>query len=175
MLIVLGTVIAAIVIGGGLYYYGPAELREMPAAESSEASALGADQATDVPFTVIAEGPDAADASERKNYAVFDEEELDRLWAMAYGEGAPAMPAIDFEKEYVIGVFAGQKSSGGHSIAVEDVSDEKALRYVSIVLTTPGSGCVSTQALTSPFQIITVPFSDRELARVEKEAIALCS
>lgn len=173
MLMILGTAVAAIAIGTGLYYFGPEELREVPAS-GSEASALGTSQGTDVPFTVLAEGTDAANVPARKNYAVYDADELARLWTMAYGASGPAVPSVDFDTHYVIAVFAGEKPTGGYSIKVEDVSDQAALRYVSILLTTPGAACTTTQAITSPFQIVTVPFSDRELARVEKQTEGPC-
>jgi hypothetical protein len=175
MLMVLGTTLAAIAIGAGLYYFGPDEFRSVPATPGSEAAALSADQAVAVPFTVVAEGDRAATVSARKNYAVYDQEGFDDLWAMAYGKDAPKAPAVDFDKDYVIDVFAGEKSSGGYAIDVEGVSDENALRYVSILHTVPGTGCVTSQALQSPFQIITVPFSDRELARRDKQAEGSCS
>ena len=175
MLIVLGAAVASIAVGTGLYYFGPDEFRKVPASETSEASVLSADQPAAVPFTVIAEGADAANVSARKNYAVYDKDEFARLWAMAYGEDGPAMPAIDFEKEYVIGVFAGEKSSGGYDIGVDKVTDENAVRSVAITLTVPGSACVVTQALTSPFQLVTVPFSARELSKVDTQVEGACS
>lgn len=170
MLIVLGIIIAAILVGAGLYFYGPDTLRETP---TQGASALGADQPTDVPFAVIAEGAQAS-MSERKNFAAYTHEDFVRLWAMAYGENAPAMPVVNFDSSYVIGVFAGQKSSGGHGIRVDSVTDGSSLRTVAITLTRPASDCVVTQALTSPFQIISVPFSDRDLARTEKDVEVAC-
>ncbi len=175
MLIVLGAAVASIAVGTGLYYFGPEEFRTVPASQTSEASALSADATTNVPFSVIAEGANAANVSARKNYAVYDQEEFARLWAMAYGEDGPAMPAVDFDKDYVIGVFAGEKATGGYDIAVDKVTDENGVRAISIVLTTPGSACMTTQALTSPFELVTVPFSSRELTRTETQVEGACS
>ncbi len=174
MLIVLGICLAAIVVGAGLYFYGPSELRETPALNGTEASALGADQAVPVSFTVLAEGTNASGVSERKNYAVYTQEDFVRLWTMAYGTDGEAMPAIDFDSQYVIGVFAGEKPSGGHTIDVASITDASSIRTVSMALTRPGEGCMVSQALTSPFQLIMVPVSDRELARTETEVVAAC-
>lgn len=174
MLIVLGICLAAILVGAGLYFYGPSELREAQVLEGTEASALGADQAVPVSFTVLAEGTNASGVSERKNYAVYTEEDFARLWAMAYGTDGQAMPSIDFDSQYVIGVFAGQKPTGGHTIEVASITDASSIRTVSMALTRPGEGCMTLQALTSPFQLIAVPVSDRELARTETEVEASC-
>lgn len=172
MLIILAVIVAAILVGAGLYFYGPDTLRQTPGA--GEATAIGADPSVDVPFTVLAQGEDSQ-VGERKNYAAYTEEDFARLWTLAYGEeGAPAMPAVDFEQEYVIGVFAGQKPSGGHDITVERVTDGNTLRTVAIRLVRPGAGCLTTQALTSPFEIIAVPLSDRELARIDKDVEGSC-
>lgn len=174
MLIVLGICLAAILVGAGLYFYGPSELRETQELEGTEASALGADQATPVSFTVLAEGTNASNVSERKNYAVYTQEDFRRLWTMAYGTDTSTMPSIDFDTQYVIGVFAGEKATGGHAIEVAGITDASSIRTVSIALTRPGDGCVVSQALTSPFQLIAVPVSDRELARIETEVEASC-
>jgi len=173
MLIVLGICLAAIVVGAGLYFYGPSEMRETPVLEGTEASALGSDQAESVSFTVLAEGTNASGVSERKNFAVYSEEDFVRLWAMT-GASASEMPAVDFESQYVIGVFAGEKASGGHTIEVTSVTDASSLRTVAIELTRPGTGCVVSQALTRPYQLIAVPVSDRSLARTENETEASC-
>lgn len=174
MIIVLGICLAAILIGAGLYFYGPEELRETPQPTGTQASPLTADQLEAVPFSVIGEGVRAADVSERKNYAVYVEEEFARLWTMAYGEDAPLMPEVDFASEYVIGVFAGQKPSGGHAIRVERIEDGNTVRTVSVTLEEPDSGCVVTQALTSPFQLVRVPLTDRDHARSETVVTVSC-
>ena len=174
MLIVLGISLAAIVVGAGLYFYGPSELRETPVLNGTEASVLSADQAVAVSFAVLAEGTNASSVSERKNFAAYTEEDFARLWAMAYGTGGETMPSIDFDTQYVIGVFAGEKSSGGHSIKVASVTDASSIRTVSMALMRPGEGCVVSQALTNPFQLIAVPVSDRELARTETEFTVAC-
>lgn len=175
MLIVLGMSTAAILVGAGLYVYGPAELRESPVLEGTEASATGVDQVLeDVSFTVLSEGTSAASVSERKNYAVYTEEDFARLWNMAYGSDAAALPSVDFERMYVIGVFAGEKPSGGHGIEVSRVTDAGDTRTIAVTLTAPGAGCMTTQALTSPFQFVTVPVSNANLARTEETATVPC-
>jgi len=175
MLIVLGIIVAAILVGAGLYFYGPGELRETPTREGNEASALSAEVAEDISFKVIAEGSNASSVAARKNYAVFDEGEFERLWTMAYGEEAPTLPSVDFDSQYVIGVFAGEKTTGGHAIKVEAITDENAVRNVAITIEIPSRDCLVTEALTSPFQIVVVPFSDRELIRTDTEVESSCS
>ena len=181
ILIVLGMCVAAIVVGVLFYIYGPAEMREVPSEtpsdlqEQASASANGtAAAAEDVSVTVLDAGMNAAAAPERKNIAAYDEEGFARLWAMAHIEGSTPMPDIDFSKQYVIGVFAGTKSSGGHSIAVSRVSDSGDTRTVAITLTKPGPGCITSQAITSPYQIVSVPLSSASLSRTENTVETSC-
>lgn len=166
-LIVLGICLAAIVVGGAFYMYGPDVLRENPLKETG-AGALGADLAEEVSFSVLVEGQDSQ-ITERKNFAAYSREDFEELWTRAFGENAPALPSVNFDESYVIGVFAGQKPSGGHSIAVTRVVDENTVRTVAITLTRPGTGCLTSQALTSPYQFVVVPFSDRPLAKTDQE------
>lgn len=175
MIIVLGMSTAAILVGAALYVYGPSELRETPQLENNEASAMGAGVVLeDVSFSVLAEGGNATGISERKNYAVYSEADFARLWNMAYGENPQAMPDVDFDTHYVISVFAGQKLSGGHAIAVSRVTEADNVRTIAVTLTAPGETCVVTEGLTSPFQFILVPVSAAELARTEETVTTPC-
>jgi len=173
MLIVLGIAVVALLAGLAFYYYGSSGVQEGQVAENVQASALSADAEEKIPFTVIAEGANAVDMSARKNYAVYDAEGFTRLWKMAQGEEGD-VPEVDFERDYVIGVFAGEQATGGHEIEVESVTDGNAVRTVAITLSKPGNGCVTTQALTSPYQFVSVPFSDRELTRTNTEIEVAC-
>lgn len=174
ILTVLGMCVAAIAIGTALYFYGPEELNEAAALDASGAAVATSEPLEDISFAVIAEGQNAAEVTERKNYAVYDEEEFARLWEMAYGSDAPAIPEVDFERFYVIGVFAGVKPSGGYAIAVTQVADSNAARTVSIALTSPGADCTVTDAFTSPFELIRVPASSLELVREDAPRTLNC-
>lgn len=168
MLIVLVIILGAILVGAALYFYGPEEVREVHTEPSMPSTVQT------VSFQVIAEGDMAAGVTERKNYAVYTEEDFRELWRMAYGENAPTLPRIDFTQNYVVGVFAGEKMSGGHTIAVSSVADSALERTISIALTRPGAGCVATQALTRPFQLVVLPLSDLTLSREESETEVAC-
>lgn len=175
MLFVLGITLAAIVIGALLYAYGPDTLREMPESTMVMAEPVfEEDGIGPVPFTVLSEGSRAVSAPVRKNYGVYDIEEFARIWKIAYGEDAPPLPSINFEEQYVIGAFAGEKPSGGHAIAVTRITDASNVRTVEMTLTQPGDGCIASQALTSPFQFVSVPMSGRVLERADSVVEAAC-
>jgi hypothetical protein len=158
-LIILGAALAAVVIGIGLYgaYSSDRELvQTTPPEETTQAPA----QPQSVSFRVLDAGANAANADTRKNAAAYSKDSLAQLWSIVYGSDAPAPPQIDFSKEYVIGVFAGQQSTGGYSIAVASVTDTGNTRSVAATITKPGKNCFTTEALTNPYQIVVVPLSD---------------
>jgi hypothetical protein len=79
------------------------------------------------------------------------------LWRQAHANRTPpAAPSVDFAKEMVIAVFMGQRSTGGYSIAIENVAfGEKEIR-VTVREQTPPPDAIVTQALTQPFHMVVV-------------------
>jgi len=72
------------------------------------------------------------------------------------GTGAGARPAVDFSRDIVIAAAAGQQSSGGHTIAVQQVMRVGDGLAIQVVETTPAEGCSMTQALTQPVDVVVV-------------------
>jgi hypothetical protein len=158
-LILLGAVLAAIVIGLGLYGAYSSDTEQAQTTSTDQTTQTPA-QPQSVTFRVLDAGANAANADTRKNIAAYSKESLTQLWDIVYGSDATTPPQIDFSKEYVIGVFAGQQSTGGYSIAVSSVTDTGNTRNVAVTITKPGQNCFTTEALTNPYQIVVVPVTD---------------
>ena len=173
-LFVLALCIVAILLGLFLFFYNPKDLTGQKGGDQSAQVATASLTATPVAFVVLETGGNAQDAEERKNIAARDQESFDRLWKMAHGAQEIAAPEIDFSKEYVVGVFAGRKPSGGHAIAVTDIQDLGDERTITVALTVPGSGCVVTDMLTTPYQLIRVPVSMHYLRAVDATVTTPC-
>jgi hypothetical protein len=78
-------------------------------------------------------------------------------WAEFWAElGVGDRPAVDFSRDLVIVVAAGQRPTGGHEIAVSKVSQANGELRVEVVETTPGPNCMSTSALTQPVDVVVV-------------------
>ena len=152
--IVAGAVLAALA-GAGIFLYGQA-----PAPSGGG-----------TPFAEIAIGAQST-VAERVNYLITTSGQLEELWKMIDASGAP--PAIDFEKDAVIAVFAGQKPTAGYAIAVSRIEDD-SLRTVVVALTEPGEGCMSAQVLTAPYQIAVVPAALLPLAHKDISVTAACA
>lgn len=66
-------------------------------------------------------------------------------------------PKVNFADQTVLGVFAGQKGSGGYSINVVRVEQTNNGVLVKVVETQPGKNCIVTDVISSPYQIVAVP------------------
>lgn len=86
--------------------------------------------------------------------------ELEKAWVADGGDKAQ-LPAVDFEKEMVLAVFAGQKNTGGHSIQIEKIlkkqSDTNPKYYVLYRQTAPPPDAMVTQVLEYPAHVVVVP------------------
>jgi hypothetical protein len=73
----------------------------------------------------------------------------------------PAIPAIDFNKNDVIAVFAGNQSNGGYSIRIVSVEETTweglPARIAHLKTSEPTPGSINTMAITQPYHIKTTP------------------
>ena len=99
-----------------------------------------------------------------KNAVAENEDEFKKLWVEIHGNQIPQpdLPEIDFANQEVIAVFMGMRSSGGYSIAIRKVEDNDK-RIVHYSESAPDPDMLTTQALTSPYHMILLPKSDKEV------------
>ncbi len=85
--------------------------------------------------------------------------EWEAAWRDHEGPGeAPSTDGIDFSRAVVVGIFAGQRPSGGYRVVPATVARGSSDLYaVGYELVSPGKGCMTSQALTSPFLVMTIP------------------
>ena len=78
-------------------------------------------------------------------------------WAEFWSElGVGDRPAVDFTRDIVISVAAGERPSGGHEIAISEVTQSNGELRVEVSETAPGPNCVSTSSLTQPVDVVIV-------------------
>ncbi len=161
----------ALIVGAWVYVLWPEE-----PARVSETPAIGSPLPSDdaeilIQFTTLASG-DHSGVRVRKNYLYSDEAEFAKVWDDAH-PGEP-MPDVDFSREAVIALFAGERPSGGHAIKVEDIIVSDGAETVFIARTEPGPGCIVTQAITTPFTFVKVPIPTRALKSEERVETVEC-
>jgi hypothetical protein len=89
---------------------------------------------------------------------IRDDTTYARLWARL-AVGGPR-PPVDFSRDAVVVVAGGQRSTGGYSIAVDQALRTGSELSLNVVETTPAPGCIMTQALTQPVDIVVVAAAD---------------
>ena len=91
------------------------------------------------------------DSPERK--VIRDDSTFAQFWQAL---GAGQRPVVDFSRDVVIAVAAGQRQTGGYAIAVDRVARAGKSMTVEVVETVPGPGCWTTQQITQPVDVVVV-------------------
>ena len=156
---------AAVVVGALLLYWHGGMPLPRPSGTGGLAGAA-------VPFSEIASGTHSA-VADRKNFLITSEEEFGKLWSLISATGTP--PAVDFAKETVIAIFAGEKPTTGYGVMVSNVEDSAHARMVSVTLTEPGENCIEGQAITSPYEVLKLPASSLPLSHADETVTKDCT
>lgn len=77
---------------------------------------------------------------------------LSTLWNTAYGRqsSAPALPILSAGRS-VVGVFLGQRPTGGYSLSLASARITGGVLELTVNVSAPGQGSITTQSLTSPW------------------------
>lgn len=97
-------------------------------------------------------------------------------WAQFWSElGVGEQPSVDFNRDVVVAVAAGQRPTGGYEIAVDRVTQSDGQLTVEVVERTPGPNCMTTASLTQPVDVVVVPAADaKSLSFLERKEIQSC-
>lgn len=97
-------------------------------------------------------------------------------WANFWSElGVGDRPAVDFTRDMVVAVAAGQRPTGGYEIAVDRVRQANGELTVEVVETAPGPNCVTTASLTQPVDVVVIPaLTARSWSFVERKEVRGC-
>ena len=171
--IIGGISVAAMAIGGVLFFFGPSSLQSDVNSALQSAQTNGGNQP--VKFTVLSKGPAAISINGRTNYRITSGDELAALWPLVYGQNTSNIPPIDFNKYEVLAVFDGSHSTNGYAIAVKSITDANATRTVVVTHMSPNTRCHVSTASTQPFQIVEVPKTSFTISHIDEVATSTCS
>jgi PrcB C-terminal len=65
-------------------------------------------------------------------------------------------PSVDFDREIVVGIFLGEKSTGGYEVEIVRAERRDSSLYFYYREKSPPPGAMVTQALTQPFHLVKV-------------------
>lgn len=100
-------------------------------------------------------------------------DELNSLWQSHHGNADPVLSALDtndFDSNMVVFVSLGDKPTGGYGIEVESVTEDESEIVLTCLTSNPSPFDMLTMAITQPYEILTVPKSDKPVRSVFKEA-----
>jgi hypothetical protein len=105
-------------------------------------------------FTSLAKG-DASGQQTARQVTIRTAAEWKSLWK----EHSPTekMPAVDFGKNMVVGIFLGSKPSAGYDVEIVGVRTQEKDLIVEYVERQPGRGTMAAQILTEPYHLVLVP------------------
>jgi len=98
-------------------------------------------------------------------------------WAAFWSElGVGDRPAIDFTRDIVVAVAAGERSSGGYEIAITGISQVNGELRAEVHETSPGPNCLSASSLSQPVDVIVVQgVKPKSWSFVEQKDVRGCS
>jgi hypothetical protein len=110
-------------------------------------------------FRTVAQG--AYSTVGQRTVTVLRDEAAWKAFAAQLGPGF-SLGAVDWEKEQLLVLFAGERTSGGYRVEVTQITAEGGAPLVSATEVQPDPTCAATQALTYPFAVIAMPRSTRD-------------
>lgn len=113
--------------------------------------------ATQVTFHTIAKGYRSSLHSMMEVVA-RNQSEWNLLWRNHSSVNAISLPppVIDFDKEIVVGIFLGDKPTGGYDVAIIRAEQSNGDLVISFREKSPSKGAMVTQSLTQPFHMVRV-------------------
>ena len=123
-----------------------------------------------IPFQLIAQEVYGG-KSDSSFEVIEDSNSLEEVYALLSKSISPSLevPKINFDRQIVIALFLGEKTSGGHSIIVEYVANSKDSISVNYKIKTPNKGEAVTFAMTQPYCIIKIPKTSKKIIFKEVE------
>ena len=93
---------------------------------------------------------------------VRTQEEWNSLWKRHVSIQSPpsSPPSVDFAAEMIVGLFIGEKNTGGYEVEITRAELKDSTLHVYYAEKSPTPGGIVTQALTQPFHLARLPRSD---------------
>jgi hypothetical protein len=115
-------------------------------------------------FSTIERGS-ASGITRSTTLAIKSEDEWHRIWAQHVSVRAPmpSPPQIDFSREMVIAVFAGERTTGGFTVEVTAIEHSTGAIRVTYRESGPPPDSLLAQAITQPYHIVTTPRLERPI------------
>jgi hypothetical protein len=109
---------------------------------------------------------------ESRRLVLRDVNGWDQFWSEL---GVGERPFVDFNRDVVVAVAAGQRPTGGYEIMIDRVTQSNGQLTVEVLERTPGPNCMTTASLTQPVDVVVVPAAEaKSLSFLERKEIRAC-
>ena len=129
-------------------------------------SSKGSENESDgnIKFEVIKEGP-ISGFTDEKMMVINNNDDYQKIMTIVYYnlDQMPIIPEVDFTKSILILTAMGTKNTGGYTIGIDNISKSGSKVTVNLTETSPGKNCVNTESITSPYQIVKIKKTDKEI------------
>jgi len=124
-------------------------------------------QSTPPPLRTAGKGPMSA-IDQPRQVTVRSAAGWGALWK-ENGANAP-LPAVDFSREMVVGVFLGRRPTAGYGVEIVRAIGNSSALVVEYVETAPPRDRITAQILTAPYHLVAIPKHDGAVTfkKVEK-------
>jgi hypothetical protein len=102
-----------------------------------------------------------------RTVVVRSADEWTRLWRMHAAD--KPLPAIDFSREMVVGVFLGSRPTAGYSVEITGTHEASGTLVVEYRVGAPSPDLMTAQVITSPYHLVAIPRRDGDV-RFEKRS-----
>ena len=112
----------------------------------------------------------ASGVTMRRRLVIRNHEEWVAFWDEVVHRRTPQpeAPSVDFDRHMVVVASMGTRSTGGYSISIHDVARRQGQLVVTVLERSPGPGCATIQAFTSPVSAVLVSRSDDPVMFIER-------
>lgn len=113
---------------------------------------------------------------QRERLVVESRDEWERVWHALHANGSPmpALPEVDFGRDAVVVAAMGSRPTGGYGISVAGATRQAGHTLLQVVETSPSARCGTTQAVTSPVDVVRLSRSALPLRFAEQQAVLDC-
>ena len=109
------------------------------------------------PLRTVGKGPMSA-IDQARQVTVRSAAEWGALWK-ENGANSP-LPAVDFSREMVVGVFVGTRPTAGYGVEIVRAIGNSSTLVVEYVETAPSRDTITAQILTAPYHLAAIPKRD---------------
>jgi hypothetical protein len=112
---------------------------------------------TPLSLTTVAKGYRSG-IREPLQIVVRNQDEWNAIWKRhsSIDRNPRPAPSIDFNREMVVGIFLGEKNTGGYEVEILRGEKQNSSLYFYYREKSPAAGAIVTQLLTQPFHLVKV-------------------